>query len=695
MSHSPDELVFLPLGGVGEIGMNMYLYGYGPPHARKWLMVDCGVTFADGRTTPGVDLVLPDIAFIEEDRDDLVGIVITHAHEDHYGALLELWPRLRAPVYATPFTAGLLRAKALENGHREKPDITVVERGAHLDLDPFKVELLKVSHSIPEPNALAIATPRGVVIHSGDWKIDPTPGIGEAIDTARFKSLGTEGVLALVCDSTNATRAGRSPSEQDVAERLKEIVSSAAERVAITAFSSNVARIRAIFEAAMAADRHVVVLGRAMRRVIDVASDCGFMDGLPRYLTEDDYGHIPREKVLLLLTGSQGEDRAALARIANDDHPRVALSPGDKVIFSSRTIPGNEKAVNQILNGLALQGVEVVTDAAELVHTSGHPRRDELEALYDWLKPHILVPVHGEAVHLMAHAQLARDAGIPEVIVTENGKMVRLAPDPVQVIDEVVQDVLLLDGRLLRSPELANIRERRALAFAGVVMAVVILDDRFELEDDPDVVLVGIPARDDQGDAFKSALSEEIAAAVESIPRHRRRDSDVVQKGVAPRNPGAHGTALGQEARDTRLRGECWLSGMIGRLNHVAVATPDVAAAARIYRDALGAEVSAPTDLAEHGVRVVFVALDNTTVELLEPLGADSPVSGFLERNPAGGMHHVCYEVADIHAAAARLQAAGARLLGDGSPKIGAHGKPVLFLHPKDMGGVLTELEQA
>jgi len=530
MSHHGEELVYLPLGGVGEIGMNLSLYGYGPPHAKKWLMVDCGVTFADFRTAPGVDLILPDISFIEEERADLVGIVITHAHEDHYGALLDLWPRLRAPVFATQFTAGLLKAKAIENGHRETPDVTVVEQGATLDLSPFEVELIRVSHSIPEPNALAITTPRGLVVHSGDWKIDPVPGVGEAIDTERFRRLGEEGILALICDSTNATRAGRSPSEHDVAERLKEIVAGAPQRVAVTAFSSNVARIRAIYEAAVAADRHVVVMGRAMRRVIEVATDCGFMEGLPRFLSEDDYGHLPREKVLLLLTGSQGEDRAALARIASDEHPRVALSVGDRVIFSSRTIPGNEKAVNQILNGLALQGIEVVTDGSDLVHTSGHPRRDELVDMYRWLKPRILVPVHGEPVHLMAHAQLARDAGIPEVVVTENGKMVRLAPDPAQVIDEVPHDVLLMDGRLLRSPEAANVRERRALAFAGIVTAVITLDDRFALDDDPDVVLIGIPTRDDDGETFREALIDEVASAVESIPRHRRRDRDVVAK---------------------------------------------------------------------------------------------------------------------------------------------------------------------
>jgi len=306
------------------------------------------------------------------------------------------------------------------------------------------------------------------------------------------------------------------------------MVAEASHRVCVTAFSSNVARLRAVFEAAMAADRHVVVMGRAMRRVISVAADCGYMDGLPEALSEDDYGHLPREKVLLLLTGSQGEDRAALARIAADDHPRVALSPMDRVIFSSRTIPGNEKAVNAVVNGLALQGVEVVTDHEELVHTSGHPRREELKEMYRLLRPRVVVPVHGEPMHLTAQAALAREAGIEEVIVTENGKMVRLSPPPVQVVDEVPADVLLLDGRLLRTPEEANVRERRALAFAGVVTALVTLDERFELDDDPNVVLIGIPARDDAGEAFRDALIGEVEGAVGSIPRHRRRDRDVV-----------------------------------------------------------------------------------------------------------------------------------------------------------------------
>jgi len=523
-----NELVFLPLGGVGEIGMNLGLYGFGPPHAKKWIMIDCGVTFADPRTTPGIDLVLPDTAFIEEEKDNLLGIVITHAHEDHYGALLDLWPRLEVPVYATRFTAGLLRAKANENARHDYPDVRIVEQGATLDLDPFKVELVAVSHSIPEPNALAITTPLGTVVHTGDWKIDPRPGVGKAIDIDRFRAIGDAGVLAMMSDSTNANREGHSPSEHDVGEGLKTWVASATNRVAVTAFSSNVARIKSIFEAALAADRHVVVMGRAMRRVIGVATECGFMEGLPAPLAEDDFGHLPREKVLLLLTGSQGEERAALARIASDEHPRVALSAGDRVIFSSRTIPGNEKAVNNVINGLAAQGIEVVTDHDGLVHTSGHPRREELKEMYRLLRPGVLVPVHGEPAHLAAQAKLGKEQGIASVVVTGNGKMVRLAPGPARVIEDIGANVLLLDGRLLRTPDASNVRERRSLSFAGIISAMVTLDERFELDSDPEVVLVGIPAKDDEGDLFSEALVDAVESAVESIPRNRRRDRDVV-----------------------------------------------------------------------------------------------------------------------------------------------------------------------
>ncbi|MEW5422587.1 ribonuclease J [Amorphus sp. 3PC139-8] len=526
-----DELVFLPLGGVGEIGMNLGLYGLGPAHDRTWLMVDLGVTFGD-QTTPGVDLIYPDIRFIEEECDNLAGIVITHAHEDHYGAVLDLWPRLRVPIYATAFTAGLLEAKAIENRGSEPVPVTPIEQGGRVQIGPFDVELVPMSHSIPEPNALVIRTAHGTIVHSGDWKIDMTPGIGLPIDVARLQAVGEEGVRALICDSTNAVREGRSPSEADVAARLAEIVKQAPNRVAVTTFASNVARLRAVALAAQAAGRDVVVIGRAMKRVIEVARELGYLDGLPKFLDEEAYGYLPREKVVALLTGSQGEPRAALARIAADDHPRVALSPGDLVIFSSRTIPGNESSVISVVNALAERGIEILTDRDDLVHVSGHPRRDELADLYRWLKPQVLVPVHGEPYHLAQHARFAKAQGIPEVVKGRNGDVFRLAPGPAEIIDEAPVGVLYKDGNLITEPAMSGTQERRKLSFAGCVVGHVVLDDRGDLAVDPTVTLFGLPTVDAEGDTFVELLQDAAIEALDGIPRPRRRDRELVAKAV-------------------------------------------------------------------------------------------------------------------------------------------------------------------
>ena len=529
--RSAGELVFLPLGGVGEIGMNMGLYGIGPPRHRKWLMVDCGVTFGN-ETTPGVDVILPDPSFIEQARDDLVGIVLTHAHEDHYGAVIELWPRLRAPVFATPFTAGLLAAKAGEEYGAETVPVTVVEQGHRWTLGPFDLELVPVSHSIPEPNALVIRTALGTVVHSGDWKIDPTPGIGRAIDLARFAEIGNEGVRAFVCDSTNAIRAGRSPSEQDVARSLVDIIRAAPARVAVTTFASNVARLRAVIMAATAADREVVVMGRSMLRVLDVAGELGYLDGLRMPLDEEAYGYLPRDKVVALLTGSQGEPRAALARIASDDHRRVALSPGDLVIFSSRTIPGNEKAVGAIVNALATRGVDVLTDRDALVHVSGHPRRDELAELYGLLKPEVSIPVHGEPLHLAEHAKFARSLGVKEIVVGGDGKIVRLAPGPAAIVGEAPFGHLYRDGRLLLEPDESGMADRRRISFAGAIVVSVGLDGAGEVVHGPEVVLLGIPEHDADGELFEEIVEKAVMGALVSIPRPRRRDAALVAEAL-------------------------------------------------------------------------------------------------------------------------------------------------------------------
>lgn len=524
---SEKELVFVALGGLGEIGMNMALYGYGPEHDRRWLMVDCGVTFA-GPDLPGVDVVVPDTSFIEEQRGRLEGIVITHAHEDHYGALVHLWPRLQAPLYMTPFTAGLLAAKReSEPGAPEMP-VHVVEQGGRIALGPFEVEMVAMSHSIPEPCALAIRTPAGTVVHSGDWKIDPTPGVGKPIDIERLAEIGREGVTALICDSTNAVRDGVSPSEADVAAELANVIRGAKRRVAIATFASNVARIRSIALAAKACERDVVVMGRSMHRVIDVAGELGYLDDLPAFLSEDAYGYLPPEKVVLLVTGSQGEERAALARIAAGDHRNVALSRGDMVVFSSRTIPGNEKAVNAIINKLAEARVEIVTDREALVHVSGHPRRGELTRLYDLLKPQALIPAHGEAMHLRAQRDLARAHGIADTLIARNGDIVRLAPGKLKRLDEIACGILVKDGLLLGDPEETGVNERRKLSFAGSVVVSVVVDAKGALVGEPQVALFGLPEVDEEGDDMEDIVIDEVIDALESIPKNRRKDDGLV-----------------------------------------------------------------------------------------------------------------------------------------------------------------------
>lgn len=525
------ELVFCPLGGVGEIGMNFALYGFGPPNKREWIIVDCGVTFPDA-TLPGVDLVLPDIRFIEEELENLRGMVITHAHEDHYGALLALWPRLKVETWMTPFTAGLLEAK--RQGERGAPDIPVkiYNAGETFQVGPFQVEAVAVTHSIPEPVSLAITSPLGTVIHTGDWKIDPEPEIGPLIDEHRFKQLGDAGVLALMCDSTNAMRDGESPSEEAVGRSLRKLIEEAEGRVAITTFSSNVGRIRSIAEAARDAGRRVLVLGRSMKRVIDVAGELGYLDGLPPFVSEEDYGYIPRDEMTIICTGSQGESRAALAKLAREEMRDLALTAGDTVIYSSRVIPGNEKAILAVKNGLIEMGIRVIEDDDALVHVSGHPRRNELKRMYEWTRPDIVVPVHGEAAHLVAQGSLAATSGVPNVAQVRNGDMLRLAPGAPEIIDQVPFGRIYKDGDLIGSEEAMGVRERRKLSFAGHVSVNVILDDRYELADEPDLVAIGVAKADEAGVDLEDIMIEAAESAVNSIPRARRKDLDLVAEAV-------------------------------------------------------------------------------------------------------------------------------------------------------------------
>jgi len=508
--------VLLPLGGAGEIGMNFNAYGYGPEGARKWIVVDCGVLFGREATTPGVDVIMPDITFLAERREDVLAIIATHAHEDHIGAIHYLWPTLRCPVYATPFTAKLIEGKLEEADLTGRVKLKVLPLHGRLTLGPFDLELISLTHSIPEPNAVAIKTPLGTVIHTGDWKIDPNPLMGEKADTGRLKALGDEGVLALVCDSTNALVAGHSGSEADVKKGLTDLIGTLKGRVAVTGFASNVARLDTIAKAAKAHKRHIVLVGRAMHKITAAAKEVGYLKDFPPVLDEDEADTLPPHKVLYICTGSQGEQRAALPRIASGEHA-VKLGPGDTVIFSSRIIPGNEIAIHELHNKLAALGVDVLSSEDHFVHVSGHPCRDELAEMYALVRPKIAVPVHGEIRHLHAHAALAKSLQVPQVVTIENGQMLKLAPGRAAVIDETPSGRIHLDGDVLVAEGLGLARARRSLGFAGMIAITLVLDEKNRVVADPAIILEGIP----------EPVHEAVREAVDSaLDRHNPKKDD-------------------------------------------------------------------------------------------------------------------------------------------------------------------------
>jgi ribonuclease J len=531
MMRPSDELVFAPLGGAGEIGMNLAIYGFGDDQQREWVAVDFGVAFADD-ALPGIDLIMPDIRYLVEERRSVLGLVLTHAHEDHFGALLDLWPRLKVPVYATPFTAALIEAKRQGEAGAPEIPVNVMPLGGRFTLGSFDIEFVSMAHSIPESNGLIIRTPAGAVLHTGDWKIDPTPVIGPPTDEAKLRALGDEGCLALIGDSTNAFREGRSPSEADVAKCLAELIRSAPARVAVTTFASNVARLRAVAQAAAACEREVVLVGRAMERIAQVARETGYLDGIQDFRSAEVYGHLPPDKVLALCTGSQGEPRAALARIAQDDHPEVTLSQGDRVIFSSRAIPGNEKAVMRVINGLISQGIDVITDRTHLVHVSGHPRVSELNDMIGWVRPQILIPVHGEPLHMAEHAEVARRAGVGKVVLCRDGELVRLAPGDPGKIDEVPAGRLYKDGSLVVSAEERTVADRRRLGFAGMVSVALAVNGRGDLIGELQTRLVGIPEAGTVGRSPEEVAYDAAIEAFESMPRARRSDPDAVGEAI-------------------------------------------------------------------------------------------------------------------------------------------------------------------
>ena len=524
--RDPNALYFVPLGGTGEIGMNLNVYGY----AGDWLIIDCGVTFGDD-TQPGIEVVMPDPGFIVERRDRLLGIVATHAHEDHIGAIPYLWTQLRCPIWATAFTASLLRAKLAEAGLADQVRITVVPLSGRFTIGPFNLELITLTHSIPEPNAIALRTPVGTVLHTGDWKFDPDPLIGATADETALRRIGDEGVLALIGDSTNALRPGVSGSEADLRRSLTELIGRYDARVAVACFASNVARLETIARAAAGHGREVALVGRSLWRIDKAARENGYFADLPRFLTEDEAGYIPRGRIVLICTGSQGEPRSALARIARDDHPHIVLETGDVVIFSSRIIPGNEKAINRLQNGLVRFGVEIVTEEDHFVHVSGHPARDELVRMYQMVRPRVAIPVHGEARHLIAHAQLAGECQVQQPLVIQNGDVVRLAAAGASVVDEVAVGRLASDSRGLLPLNGTALKDRRRVTFNGTAVATLVLDRYGRLAAPVTMSVIGVVERG-AADAATPALRSAVERAVDELPTGSRRDDEAVRDAV-------------------------------------------------------------------------------------------------------------------------------------------------------------------
>ena len=519
-----DGLYFLPLGGAGEIGMNLNLYG----HRGKWLMVDLGISFADD-TMPGLDVIMPDPTFIQEQRDNLVGLVLTHAHEDHLGAVQYLWPQLQCPVYCTPFTASVLRAKLYERQLANKVPIHEIPLGGTFELGPFQLEFVTLTHSIPEPNALAIRTGSGLVVHTGDWKLDPEPLIGTVADEARLRALGDEGVLALVGDSTNAMVPGRSGSEAQVRETLTDLLGRYPNRIAVTCFATNVARLESIAVAAAANGRNVALVGRSLWRINEAARSNGYLKDVPPFLSEHDAAYLPKDKLVMICTGSQGEPRSALARIAGGDHPQVTLDPGDTVIFSSREIPGNERAIGRVQNLLVNKGITVVTADDAFVHVSGHPAQDELVEMYQWVRPKVAVPVHGEQRHQLAHAKVAQGCQVPHGLVPGNGDVVRLAPGPVEVVTQVRSGRLAIDGKRLVPLDTGLMRARTRMVHNGAAVATLVLNARGELVTAPQVAVMGLLDGETDHDALLDVV-DAVREAIAGLPKPARQDDALVKE---------------------------------------------------------------------------------------------------------------------------------------------------------------------
>jgi len=524
----PGEFLFVPLGGAHEIGMNMSLFGFD----GQWLMVDCGVSFAD-ESAPGVELILPDPSFIADRRDKLAGILITHAHEDHIGAVAWLWRRLRRPIWCSPFAAAMMRRKLVEAGIEREVSVNTFPIGGGTKIGPFDIQSIPVTHSIPESQAVAIKTKLGTVLHATDWKLDPDPLVGPVTDEAALRRLGDAGVAAMTCDSTNVFVPGSTGSEASVRASLTGLFGGLKRgRIAVTCFSSNIARIESIALAAAANGRNVALIGRSMWSVTEAARETGYLAGVPPFVTEHDAGLLPRDNALYIMTGSQGEPRSALARIAAEDHPEVVLDRGDTIVFSSRVIPGNEKAIGRLQNAIARLGIAIVTDDDHFVHVSGHPARDDLRRMYEMVRPRTLVPIHGETRHLYEHVRYAKEHGIADTLVAENGQVVRLLPGPAQIVGHVPVGRIAIDGTRFVPAEGEVLKMRRRMAFGGAAVATVVLDRKGRLMADPAISVPGLIDGDTTDTETVDLAIDAVIEAIEGLKHDQINDDAAVSEAV-------------------------------------------------------------------------------------------------------------------------------------------------------------------
>ena len=522
-----EELIFCPLGGSGEIGMNMNLFAYGSPDNRKWIIVDIGVTFADD-AIPGVDLIYPDPGFIVDKKDDLLGIVLTHAHEDHIGAIAHIWPKLKCKIFATPFTSVLISEKFKE----KKIDITgyleIVKLNSTVDLNPFKIEFVTLTHSILEPNGLKIETPVGNILHTGDWKCDPDPLTGDNMNSKRLKEIGEEGVLTMICDSTNVFSAGRAGSELDVRKNMLKIMERLKKRVIITSFASNVARMESAFYCAEKTGRQIALVGRSMHKIYKAARQCGYLQNVIEPLDARDARNISREKIVYLCTGSQGEPMGAMTRISNYTHPDVFVERGDAVVFSSKIIPGNEKKLYKLHNQLVREGIEVISEDSEFIHVSGHPNREDLKDMYDWIKPKSVIPVHGEHRHMIEHINFAKEMQVPYPVRVENGDIVKIYPgEKPEVYDKAPSGRLYVDGSISVEEDAQSIKERKNLSSNGLIEATLIITANGNIHNKPLLTFRGLPIY--EKDEFTFNLEEKIEKTAKSFSlNNKKQESNLI-----------------------------------------------------------------------------------------------------------------------------------------------------------------------